>query len=99
MEKLNSAVTQLAPGIFAVEYEPGDGTHYSFLVYRDGPDDFTIAPRRNTFIYPLRINCWEDFNAPNNGRIDVLAARYNCNPWTVKAVIEVCVYIYQKETL
>jgi hypothetical protein len=92
MDKLINAVTQRTPEIFTVEYEPGDGTHYSFLVYRDGPDEFTIAPCQNSFIYPQRINCWQDFD-PSDNRISEIAAKYNCNPWTVKAVIKVCTYI------
>ena len=92
MNKLKSAITQQTPEIFTAEYEPGDGTHYSFLVYRDGPDNFTMAPCRNSFNYPQRINCWQDFD-PSEDRIKEIAKKYNCNPWTVKAVIRVCEFI------
>jgi hypothetical protein len=95
LKEANMHIEKINSEIFFVDYEPGDSTHYSFLVYRDGPDNFTIAPRRNTFKYPQRLNVYADFH-PSEKRIQHLAKEYNCNPWTVTAVIETCEAIHAK---
>ncbi len=43
--------------VFHVISESEDGeVHYDYLLSRDGPDDFRIAPARGTFDFPQRLN-------------------------------------------
>lgn len=75
--------------ITSVTSEPGDATHYEYLVYRDGPYSFTFAPTRSTFRFPQRISAWDiptkiDLNNDESQMVirDV-AERERCNPYTV----------------
>lgn len=57
---MKRSIEEKVPGeVYYVDSEPGDMTHYSYLVYRDGPDLFCITPRDNTFKYPQRLNWWD----------------------------------------
>lgn len=80
MINIQDQIIQIIPGLFYVDTEPGDATHYRFLVYCDGPDYFTIAPRTNTFRYPQKMSRFdeteEDFIR--------IAEEFSCNPCTVK---------------
>lgn len=73
--------------MFYVESEPGDATRYSYIIYRDGPDQFTITPTRSTFIFPQRLDFWDIFTTQdevvNQARVIELAEQWNCNPCTV----------------
>jgi len=68
--------------------EPGDLTRYDYIVFRDGPDEFTFMPARSTFKFPQRINKWDDAvteedEAKRRDAIEKIAREYGCNPFTV----------------
>lgn len=79
--------------IFHVITEPGDATRYDFIMVRRG-DEFTIAPCRSTFRFPQSFNKWEIRNIgpdaiSEHDFIIMKSNKYNCNPHTVKACIDV----------
>ena len=75
-------------GIFLVDSQPGDATRYQFMIYCDGPDEYTIMPTRSTFKFPQRINWWdvkeitvdEAFEACKENRV---------NPHTLMEVVRI----------
>ena len=68
--------------------EPGDGTRYDYLVYRDGPNEFCFMPARSTFKFPQRLNFYEVQSAKESA-IHLLAVEHNCNPWTIVECIRI----------
>jgi hypothetical protein len=50
-----------------VAVEPGDLTRYDFLISKDGPNNFVIAPVRSTFKFPQRIS---RFDVPSSDAIE-----------------------------
>lgn len=44
--------------VLHITTEPGDGTRYDFFMMQDGPDEYTFAPGRTTFIIPQRLNAY-----------------------------------------
>ena len=90
MKKIN----YISDNCIEVEYEPGDMTRYSFFVHRLSPDDYSIAPKDSTFRFPQRLNIWDvtDIDEENLMRI---AEKENCNPYTLKAVIDIIMIISQ----
>ena len=85
--------------IKGVESQPGDGTKYSYFVFREGYDNFHFMPRHNNFIYPQRLSYWEckdietyvphqqpDGYTPSEKLIE-LSKNHNCNPYTLKEFI------------
>ena len=79
-------INEITACIFQVVSEPGDSTRYEYLVYRDGPDEFTFAPTGNQFNYPQRLNKWlVDLPTDETGEDTLMeiANRFNCNPHTV----------------
>jgi hypothetical protein len=79
------AVNARVANVFHVEQEPGDMTHYSYFVYRDGPDNFCFMPKDSTFKFPQRIS-W--FEVQGDEGIRGVAQREGCNPCTVAACVE-----------
>jgi hypothetical protein len=72
--------------VYHITSEPGDMTRYDYLVYRDGPDDFTFAPCRNIFRYPQRLNYWVVRNMSNDEvteKTKEMASELGCNPYTL----------------
>lgn len=68
--------------------EPGDGTRYDYLVFRDGPDEFCFMPARSTFKFPQRLNFYEVQSAKESA-IHLLVVEHNCNPWTILECIRI----------
>jgi len=78
----------IAPNLYSVESEPGDMTHYSFFVYRDGPDEFCFMPKRSTFRFPQRLNYF-DCKDLSNVELYEKAGTLSCNVHTLKECIRV----------
>lgn len=76
---------QAAPEVLHIISEPGDGTRYDYLVYRDGPAEFCFMPARSTFRFPQRLNYWKD----KDYDVNLLAVEHNCNPHTIIECIRV----------
>ena len=70
------SVINLAPKIWQVESEPGDATHYSYVVINNY-DDWMFAPWDNTFRYPQKINKWEMDDTIS------IAEREQCSQYTI----------------
>lgn len=68
--------------------EPGDGTRYDYLVFRDGPDEFCFMPARSTFKFPQRLNFY-DVQSVKESAIHLLSVEHNCNPHTIIECIRV----------
>jgi len=79
--------------LFLITAEPGDTTRYEYLVYRDGPDNFTIAPTGSTFRYPQRLNIWDIKNLTDD-QVFSMAEKESCNPHTLREVINGVTEIY-----
>ena len=78
MKKIVGLVTSLTSvDVYHVISEPGDATHYDYIVIRDF-DDFMFVPYGNTFRYPQKINVYEI----ETDQI-AIATREHCNPYTV----------------
>ncbi len=83
-------ISHIATNVYSVVSEPGDATRYEYLVYRDGPEEYTFTARRNQFGYPRRIRKWEiegfedDLNSKDDvNLINIIADREGVNPHTV----------------
>ena len=63
--------------------EPGDGTHYNYIVARDGPDNFCFMPLGSTFSFPQRLNWWQVCDYETVSDCISLAAVLHCNPYTL----------------
>lgn len=74
-----------SPEIFHVISEPGDMTRYDFMIIKNY-DDYLITPFKSTFRFPQRINIWDIKNKKIYN--DKIAEDNNCNPCTVKAVVD-----------
>ena len=59
--------------------EPGDCTHYDYIVYCDDEDVFHFMPCQSTFNYPQHIPLW----SLDDENIDDLAKKFECSPCTV----------------
>jgi len=93
--KRNEFEVEIDLSVKCVESQPGDGTAYSYFVFREGYDNFHFMPRHNTFRYPQRLSYWEckDFEtfAPHQrpegyqlqDKLIKLAEEHNCNPHTL----------------
>lgn len=68
--------------------EPGNGVHYNYLVFRDGPDEFCFMPARSTFRFPQRLNFY-DVQSAEESAIHLLSVEHNCNPWTIIECIRI----------
>lgn len=79
---------QAAPEVLHIISEPGDGTHYDYLVFRDGPDEFCFMPARSTFRFPQRLNFYA-VQSVEESAIPLLAVEHNCNPCTIIECIRV----------
>ncbi|MCK5604597.1 hypothetical protein KAR91_22100 [Candidatus Pacearchaeota archaeon] len=89
-------IIKITPHIFLIDSEPGDATYYSYLVYRDGPDEFTLAPRDNHFRYPQRLDYWEVKDINHEGLLEY-AGLFNCNYYTVMECIDAIINIWRME--
>jgi hypothetical protein len=69
--------------------EPGDGTKYDFLVYRDGPDNFFITAAGGTLEYPQRLNIHDArvITEADEDELHVQARGEGIDPFTL---LEVC---------
>lgn len=80
-------IDAITPRIFQVVSEPGDATRYEYLVFRDGPEEYTFCPTKSTFNYPQRLNKWLPYlKVSSKESIDKLldlSSKFNCNPNTV----------------
>ena len=81
---------QVTPAIdvLHITSEPGDGSHYDYLVYRDGPDEFCFMPGRSTFKFPQRLNFYA-IQSADSSAIHLLAVEHNCNTWTIIECIRI----------
>lgn len=85
--------------IKCIESQPGDGTAYSYFVFREGYDNFHFMPRHSTFMFPQRLSYWEckdlDTLVPHqfpegyepDPQLLELAKKHNCNIFTLKECI------------
>ena len=72
--------------VYHIISEPGDATRYDYLVYRDGPDEFTFAPCRSRFRYPQWLNYWDVHDMSDDEvteRTADMAKELDCNPYTL----------------
>lgn len=83
---LNEPILSESLPMIHIISEPGDGTRYDYLVFRDGPDEFCFMPARSTFRFPQRLNFYE---ACAGYPIHLLAVEHNCNPWTIVECIRI----------
>ena len=95
--------------VYHVDSQPGDSTHYSYFVYRDGYDSFNFMPKDNTFKYPQRLSYWDvkdlDVRVPHemSGSKDVqkeiidLAIEHDCNPYTIKECVRTIIALYEEK--
>lgn len=75
---------------FDCHVEPGDMTHYHFILIRESETHFAIAPgTRSTFRFPQRMNYYDslkivgdEFGELNNE----ISTDYGCNPHTTLTV-------------
>ncbi len=75
--------------------EPGDMTRYNYILYRDGPDEFTIAPLCSTFRFPQRISYYRAkviMEPGNFEKVEKFAKNENCN---IHTLTEVCTTIIE----
>ena len=78
--------------------EPGDMTRYDYIIYRDGPDEFTIAPARSTFRFPQRINYYSAkaiVESDDYEKINKLAEEKGCNLFTLKEVCRTIIEVWE----
>jgi hypothetical protein len=90
-------ITNAGNNVYFIDSEPGDATHYSFLIYRDGLDRFSFAPRGSTFNFPQRIDFWGDVKDIDDAGILEIAKKFNCNPCTVKECIRILILLRDQE--
>lgn len=93
-------IEYLGNNFYLVISEPGDCTRYDYFVYKDRYI-FIIMPRESTFIFPQIIDYYNHCrNAENKMSVcNELAKKYNCNPYTVKEVIETCKILFEEYPL
>jgi hypothetical protein len=80
--------------LFHVESEPGDATHYSYIIMKN-VDDFSIMPYDNDFNYPQKLNYWKVKELTENEIIELAIKKY-CNPYTLKEVIKTIKVMHEK---
>lgn len=78
----------LKNNVYWVESEPGDMTHYSFIVCMLSSDVFTFAPYNSTFNFPQRLN-WREVKSLDKEQLTAMANDLKCNPYTLKECIRV----------
>ena len=95
--------------VYHVDSQPGDATHYSYFVYRDGYDSFNFMPKDNTFKYPQKLSYWDvkdlDVRVPQemSGSRDVqqeiidLAIKHDYNPYTIKECVRTIIELYEEK--
>jgi hypothetical protein len=76
---------EIAKNLYAVISEPGDGTHYNYIILKDH-DDYFIMPAYKTFRYPQQLNYY-DIEYISEVDLLKLAEKENCNPYTLMEVI------------
>lgn len=94
--------------IKCVDSQPGDGTKYSYFVFREGYDNFHFMPRHNTFTYPQRLSYWEckdletlaPYQQPSGYKMQEqlinMAEKHACNPYTLMECIRTMKEIMEK---
>jgi hypothetical protein len=83
--------------------EPGDMTRYDYLITQNG-DDFLIAPYKNTFHFPQRLNYWNVVNIDDvtgcvkyiNANIATSPELVGVNPNTLLEVIDTIKLLYNQ---
>ena len=71
-----------------VEYEPGDCTRYSFyIIYINW--SYHIIANNSTFKLPRIIQDYELLTTWNEDQIEKRSDEIGCNPYTLKAVLDV----------
>ncbi len=79
--------------------EPGDMTRYDYLLHRNGPYDFTIAPVASEFKFPQRVDYYlakAIFNEIDDGNNELLiqeADKHHCNIYTLAEVCSTIILI------
>ena len=92
-------IKKVAPNIYRVRSEPGDATRYDYLIYRDGPNEYTFAPTRSTFNFPQRMHIFAAANILESEQpvyseaAQMITKEFNANPFTVtecaRAIVEI----------
>lgn len=82
---MEKEITKVAPNMYHINSQPGDGTRYDYFCYREG-DHFCFMPCDSSFRYPQRLNIWhvkdlEDLELSSKAQGEF------CNPWTLKECI------------
>ena len=94
---------------FLIVSEPGDATHYEYMVYRDGPDEFCFMPTISTFRFPQRLNYYavEDMPITRKELLEIhhpidqepvfkLANDENCNVNTLMECIQTVKSLHER---
>lgn len=68
--------------VYHISSDPDDGTHYDYIVYQDGPDEFHIMPGNSPFNYPQRLNYYGHSELKEES-LYTEASKQNCNHWTL----------------
>jgi hypothetical protein len=74
-------IRNISEDVYRVISEPGDATHYDYIVYEDG-GTFHFCAAHSAIRYPHTLEWWEVKNADEED-IHKLAVREHCNPYTV----------------
>lgn len=83
---------------YIVDSQPGDGTHYSFVLTRSKEwGCWFVGPFESNMPYPAKV---EDWYVADTRQKDVtsIAAEYKCNPWTVAEVFRAIKTLNEEET-
>jgi len=88
-------IKEIKGGIFQIESEPGDSTHYSYFVF-SYYDYYMFMPCESTFRYPQRLNRYNVQNLSEEELIK-MALNERCNVWTLKECIRTIEEMIQKE--
>ena len=82
---MENKIDQIGKNIYHILSQPGDGTRYDYFCYHNF-DEFCFMPRNSTFRFPQRLNYYVVKKLTEEELIK-LAAKENCNPWTLKECI------------
>jgi len=77
-----------------VESEPGDATHYSYVVVQND-HIFSFLPFNNSFRYPQLLDYWsvKDITSVDDPNLLKIAKEQYCNPFTVLECVRTIIAI------
>ena len=88
-------ITKVNDYIFHIVSEPGDTTHYDYIMARDH-DEYMFMTYGNDFRYPQRINYWDvvDFLTLVDDDQITIAKKYDCNYFTFKECVKTIMEVH-----